>query len=74
MGSTQRSRLVPGLPLLNTIKRPSRDHCSARVLVEEKSKKGVSLTDGDKEVEVKEQAAERAVPGEPTFTFENVKA
>lgn len=62
------------LAMVSGIKRTAGCHSIEVVLVEEKSKKGVNLTDGDKEVEVKEQAAEKAVPGEPTFTFENVKA
>lgn len=43
------------------------------VEVEEGSKKGVNLLDG-KEVDVTQAIAEGAVPGQPTFFFENVQA
>ncbi|KAI6346186.1 2-isopropylmalate synthase [Pyricularia grisea] len=43
------------------------------VAVTEGSKKGKLLTDGGKEVDVTAQAADGAVPGQPTFYFENVE-
>ncbi|KAH7320131.1 hypothetical protein B0I35DRAFT_373646 [Stachybotrys elegans] len=43
------------------------------LVVSEGSKKAVNLADGS-EVEVTAQAAEGAVPGNPTFFFENVEA
>lgn len=43
------------------------------LVVEEGGKKGVNLADG-KEVEIANPIAENAVPGSPTFFFENVQA
>ncbi|KAM6488588.1 hypothetical protein HDV62DRAFT_32565 [Trichoderma sp. SZMC 28011] len=43
------------------------------LVVEEGGKKGVQLEDG-KEVEISVPVAENAVPGQPTFFFENVEA
>ncbi|KAM7203947.1 leucine--tRNA ligase, cytoplasmic [Rhypophila sp. PSN 637] len=42
------------------------------VVIEEGSKKGKDLTNNNEEVEVKAIVAEAAVPGQPSFFFENV--
>lgn len=42
------------------------------VVIEEGSKKGKDLTNNNEEVEVKAVVAESAVPGQPSFFFENV--
>ncbi|GKT99407.1 leucyl-trna cytoplasmic [Fusarium langsethiae] len=44
------------------------------ISVEQGTQKGVSLTDGGKEVEISAPVAEHAIPGQPTFYFENVEA
>lgn len=40
--------------------------------VEEGSKKGSDLTNNGEEVEIKAPVAESALPGQPSFFFENV--
>jgi len=42
------------------------------IVVEEGSKKGKDLTNNDAEVEVTALVAEAALPGQPSFHFENV--
>lgn len=44
------------------------------VKVAEGSQKGVDLTESGKEVEVEAQFADSAVPGAPSFKFENYEA
>ncbi|CCT67024.1 probable leucine--tRNA ligase, cytosolic [Fusarium fujikuroi IMI 58289] len=60
-------QMVPGL------KRTSGLVACHIISVEEGSKKGFNLGDG-KEVELSVPTAEHAVPGQPTFHFENVEA
>lgn len=60
-------QMVPGL------KRTSGLVACHIISVEEGSKKGTNLADG-KEVELSVPTAEHAVPGQPTFYFENVEA
>ncbi|TPX16808.1 uncharacterized protein E0L32_012360 [Thyridium curvatum] len=60
--------MVPGL------KRTAGFQSVAVILVEEGGKKGKDLMDGGKEVEITSALAENAVPGDPTFFFENVAA
>jgi len=43
------------------------------VVVTEGSKKGVDITNGNKDVDVTALAAEQAIPGQPTYLFENVE-
>lgn len=46
----------------------------AVVMAQEGTKKGLDLTDGGKEVDVESPIAENAVPGSPSFLFENFEA
>lgn len=41
------------------------------IYVAEGSKKGKDLTDGGKEVDISSPVADNAVPGQPSFLFEN---
>lgn len=58
--------MVPGL------KRTAGLESISIIAVEEGSKKGRDLTSGGEEVEVKAPVAESALPGQPSFFFENV--
>ncbi|KAF4452476.1 leucyl-tRNA synthetase, cytoplasmic [Fusarium austroafricanum] len=61
------------LQMVSGLKRTSGLVACHIISVEEGSKKGISLGDG-KEVDISVPAAEHAVPGQPTFHFENVEA
>lgn len=58
--------MVPGL------KRAAGLEAVQILAVEEGSKKGRDLTAGGEEVEIKTPVAESALPGTPSFFFENV--
>ncbi len=58
--------MVPGL------KRAAGLESVQILAVEEDSKKGLDLTNGGVEVEIKAPVADSALPGQPSFFFENV--
>lgn len=58
--------MVPGL------KRTAGLESVQILAVEEGSKKGKDLTNNGAEVEIKAPVAESALPGQPSFHFENV--
>jgi leucyl-tRNA synthetase len=58
--------MVPGL------KRAAGLESIQVLAVAEGSKHGKDLTNGDAEVEIKAPVAESAMPGQPSFFFENV--
>jgi len=58
--------MVPGL------KRTAGLESISIIAVEEGSKHGRDLTNGGEEVEIKAPVAESALPGQPSFFFENV--
>lgn len=58
--------MVPGL------KRAAGLESVQILAVEEGSKKGKDLTDNGAEVDIKAPVAESALPGQPSFYFENV--
>jgi leucyl-tRNA synthetase len=58
--------MVPGL------KRTAGLESVQILAVEEGSKQGKDLTNGGAEVEIKAPVAESALPGQPSFFFENV--
>lgn len=60
--------MVPGL------KRTAGLSAIQIIVVEEGSKKGKDLTNNNEEVDIKAIAADAAVPGQPSFFFENVQA
>jgi leucyl-tRNA synthetase len=59
--------MVPGL------KRTAGLESVQILAVEEGSKQGKDLTNGGTEVEIKAPVAESALPGQPSFFFENVQ-
>lgn len=59
------------LNMVSGLKRTTGFGKIAVVKVDEGTKKGKDLTDGGKEVEIKSPLGDNAVPGAPSFMFEN---
>ena len=58
--------------MVNGLKRAAGLESVQILAVEEGTKKGHDLTNGGEEVEIKAPVAESALPGQPSFHFENV--